>query len=41
MAGEYGNRLYQYDDSLRYLSAPWFPSLPNSMTVLYSREIAP
>jgi hypothetical protein len=37
----YHDRVYQWDDTLKYLQPPWFPSLGNAYTIVLSREILP
>jgi hypothetical protein len=37
----YHDRDYIWDDTLRYLQPPWFPSLGNVYTIVLSREVPP
>jgi hypothetical protein len=39
--GEYDNRIYSYDPNLQYLSPPWFPSIDDTYTTTFFREVTP
>ena len=38
---EYASRIYAYDPNLQFLSPPWFPSIDDTYTVAFFREVAP
>ena len=39
--GEYASRIYSYDANLQFLPPPWFPSIDDTYTTAFFREVAP
>ena len=37
----YSNRIYSYDPNLQFLPPPWFPSIDDTYTTTFFREVAP
>jgi len=38
---QYASRVYSYDETLQFLSPPWFPTVDDTYTVTFFREIKP
>ena len=38
---EYASRIYAYDPNLRFLPPPWFPSIDDTYTTAFFREVKP
>ena len=39
--GEYASRVYAYDEHLQFLPPPWFPSIDDTYTTAFFREVTP
>ena len=39
--GQYASRIYSYDANLQFLPPPWFPSIDDTYTTAFFREVAP
>jgi hypothetical protein len=39
--GEYASRIYAYDQNLQFLPPPWFPTIDDTYTTTFFREVSP
>jgi len=39
--GAYASRIYAYDPNLQFVSPPWFPSIDDTDTTAFFREVEP
>lgn len=39
--GEYASRVHAYEDHLQFLPPPWVPSIDDTHTIAFFREVTP